>query len=135
MHGRTVQEWDDLVREGHRFLQERAKLGRETSYSDLNAALHRRTGLREFDFHHPEERAAMGHLLGRIVEVDMETNPCMISSLVIYLNENDAGSGFYKLAQDKGLLSQGASKDEKIGFWISQMQGTYDHYRGNRSWR
>ena len=101
MRGRDEQEWDQLIQAGHQFLLERAKAQRTTAYTELNAVLHRRTGLREFDFSHTEERAAIGHLLGQIVARDREQYPRqMISALVIYLNVNDAGSGFYQLAQD-----------------------------------
>jgi len=48
---------------GEAFLIERARLGRLTSYTVLNATLERRTGLRRFDFGLQAERAAMGHLL------------------------------------------------------------------------
>jgi hypothetical protein len=53
----------------------------------------------------------------------------MISALVIYLDGNDAGSGFYKLAQDLGELPPGAlSSRVKEAFWIGQMKALYAHY-------
>jgi hypothetical protein len=45
----------------------RQRLGRLTSYTELNATLERRTGIRGFDSGLQAERAAMGHLLGLIV--------------------------------------------------------------------
>lgn len=57
-----------------------------------------------------------GYLLGRIVDEDRKLNPSpMISSLVIYLNANDAGSGFYAKARKAVLFQDGMEKDE---FWI-----------------
>ena len=54
----------------------------------------------------------------------------MISALVIYLNGNDAGSGFYGLAQDLGELPPGSlSASVKEAFWIGQLNRIYDHYR------
>jgi hypothetical protein len=42
--------WDELARVGLDFLVERARLGKLTSYTELNATLVRRTGLPGFDF-------------------------------------------------------------------------------------
>ncbi len=47
---------------GEAFLIERARLGRLTSYTALNATLERRTGLCRFDFGLQADRAAMGRL-------------------------------------------------------------------------
>jgi hypothetical protein len=65
--GRDQADWDLLARVGEDFLIERARLGRQTTYTELNATVERRTGLRRFDFDSAAERAAMGHLLGLIV--------------------------------------------------------------------
>ncbi|OII63321.1 hypothetical protein BJP40_24945 [Streptomyces sp. CC53] len=92
----------------------------------MNATLARRTGCRPFDFERADERAAMGHLLGLIVEDDQRREPTdpplMLSALVIYLNANDAGSGFYQLAKEQGLLSVSASADERLVFWAGQLK-------------
>ena len=66
--------------------------------------MRRRTGIRGFDFEQDSERAAIGHLLGLIVERNRPTTGLLISALVQYLNTNDAGPGFYALAADLGLL-------------------------------
>ena len=129
MHGRYEQEWDQLIQAGHQFLLERAKAQRTTSYTELNAVLRRRTGLREFDFSHAEERAAIGDLLGQIVARDQEQYPHqMISALVIYLNANDAGTGFYQLAQDLNLLTKKPSADHKLKFWSDQVKAVHGRY-------
>lgn len=132
MYGRSDEEWDDLVEAGHRFLKGVASQGKTTSYTEMNAVLQRRTGLRGFDFSQEKERAAMGYLLGRIVDLDQIDHPTlMISSLVVYLNANDAGTGFYNLARQKGLLGKGDSKEE---FWIRQVQASHDlFHRQTRS--
>lgn len=65
----------------------------------------------------------MGHLLGLIVERDHPQSRLMLSALVRYQGENDAGSGFYLLARQLGLLSKGASADERTAFWIGQING------------
>ena len=127
--GRTAEDWDVLTEAGLGFLVERAKLRRTTTYTELNSVLVQRTGLPPFDFESEAGRAAMGELLRRIVTSAAETYPgfekLMISCLVIYLNGNDAGSGFYALAQDKDLLRRG---DDRTTFWVGQVKGVYDYF-------
>lgn len=131
-YGREDSEWDCLVDSGREFLVERAKLGKLTSYTELNVTLARRTGCRPFDFERADERAAMGHLLGLIVERDQQIAPSdpplMLSALVNYLTANDAGSGFYQLAKELQLLPMSASKDEKDSFWIKQVRRLYERH-------
>ncbi|MCI9872746.1 hypothetical protein [Arthrobacter humicola] len=68
----------------------------------------------------------MGYLLGRVVDEDRKLNPSlMISSLVIYLKANDAGSGFYVKAREVGLFKDGMDKDE---FWIRQVKAAHERY-------
>ncbi|MCF3960800.1 hypothetical protein [Streptomyces fuscigenes] len=130
-YGRADSEWDELVHDGHGFLVERAKLGRLTSYTELNVTLARRTDCRPFDFERVDERAAMGHLLGLIVERDQEIAPSdpplMLSALVNYLGANDAGPGFYQLAKELQLLPI-ASADEKFDFWVKQVKRLYERH-------
>ncbi|MFC5911390.1 hypothetical protein [Streptacidiphilus monticola] len=126
--GRSDETWDELVEAGRAFLIERAQLGVTTSYTELNTTLARRTNHPTFDFDRPDERAAMGHLLGLIVEHDHPQTGFMLSALVRYLNANDAGPGFYQLAQQLGLLPKGASANAKLDFWISQVKAAHAHY-------
>lgn len=130
MFGRDEADWDVLAAAGEEFLVERARLGRLTSYTELNTALERRTAMRGFDFGLQAERAAMGHLLGLIVrERNRPVTGLMISALVVYIDSNDAGSGFYKLAQDLGLLPPGTlSPRIKEEFWIGQVKALYAYY-------
>ena len=128
LYGRDEMEWDQLADAGLAFLTERARLQRLTSYTELNATLVHRTGLRGFDFSRPDERAAMGHLLYLIVERNRPVTNLMISALVTYLDANDAGGGFYSFAQDLGLLSRKATAQEKLTFWIEQVKGLHSYY-------
>jgi hypothetical protein len=128
MYGRTDADWDELVAAGRRFLEEQARLRQTTSYTEMNAVLARRTGVRAFDFDREDERAAMGHLLGLIVDETYPENAVMLSALVQYLNENDAGPGFYQLAKDKGLLPRGADATERLAFWAGQVKAVHEHY-------
>jgi hypothetical protein len=129
--GRDEAEWDLLMEAGEAFLVERAHLGRLTSYTELNAVLERRAGLRRFDFELQADRAAMGHLLGLIVvERNRPVTGLMISALVIYLGGNDAGTGFYKLGQNLGDLPPGTlSLRVKEEFWVGQVKALHAYYR------
>lgn len=139
-YGRDEDEWARLVDTGRAFLVERAALRTLTTYTELNATLVRRTGLRGFDFAHAEERAAMGHLLYLIVEEyardEVRVAPgrprVMLSALVRYLNANDAGPGFYTLAQERALLPRGASRLAKERFWLSQLEELYERHGRRR---
>jgi hypothetical protein len=70
----------------------------------------------------------MGHLLGLIVDLNRPDTGLMISALVNYLDENDAGPGFYSYAQQLGMLRQGATSDEKWEFWAGQVTALYQFY-------
>jgi hypothetical protein len=132
MHGRDDATWSQLAEAGQVFLIERARLRRTTSYTELNAAMERRTGLPGFDFTHADERAAMGHLLYMIVMRDWPQTRLMLSALVLYLNGNDPGTGFYALAQELEMLPARASADKKEQFWVTQLGDLYEHYSGAR---
>jgi ethanolamine transporter EutH len=71
----------------------------------------------------------MGHLLGRIVKDTYDTVGAMLSSIAIYLDANDAGPGFYHLAQEMGLLPKNASKLTKERFWVDQMNTAIEYFR------
>jgi hypothetical protein len=120
MYGREDAEWQQLIAAGTQFLDECARSGRLTWYSEFNGELVERTGARAFDFALERDRAAVGHLLGQIVEHDFPTRGFMLSAVVKYSDTNDAGSGFYKLAQQMGLLKPGT---DRLMFWTEQLRG------------
>ncbi|KUN57157.1 hypothetical protein AQJ43_04760 [Streptomyces avermitilis] len=91
----------------------------------MNSVLARRTGLPGFDFEQADERAAMGYLLGLIVEQDYPKSGLMISALVHYLGANDAGPGFYTLAQRLDLLPKDSSATARLEFWIGQVNSLH----------
>ena len=69
------------------------------------------------------------HCLSVIVEETYPTVGAMMSSIVIYLNANDAGPGFYQLAQGMHLLPRGASKEAREQFWVQQVRATFNRFR------
>lgn len=126
--GRDELEWTELLDATSDFLAERGRIGRTTSYTELNSVLHRRIGARPFDFTKESERAAMGALLGEVASRDLPKVGALVSSIVLYLNENDAGTGFYRLAENLKLLTPKPTADQRLTFWANQVKATYDYY-------
>ena len=127
--GREESEWDELAAATTDFLVDRAKLERKTSYTELNSVLARRTGARRFDFEQEADRAAIGALLGQVAREQLPDVGALISAIVIYLNANDAGTGFYRLAEGLNLLPTGANADQRLKSWIAQLNAVYAYYR------
>lgn len=123
MYGRDDGEWADLVAATTEILDEVVSRRALTNYTDLNAELTRRTGLRGFDLADASERAAMGHLLGRVVAEDYPRRGFMLSAVVIYTGGNDPGTGFYALARQMGLMP--AAGGDKDTFWATQIGGLF----------
>ncbi|MCP3759106.1 hypothetical protein [Streptomyces sp. TBY4] len=128
MYGRSEEEWAKLTEAGLEFLLERARQNRPTSYTELNATLVQRVDTSGFDFSRADERAAMGHLLWLIVERNRPESGLMLSALVFYLNSNEAGPGFFGLAQELGQLSAKASRRQKEEFWVDQLRQLEERY-------
>lgn len=112
-YGRTRGEWAELVDAGRQFLMAQARKGWTTSYTELNSVFLHRRSVRPFDFDLDSERAAMGELLYEIVMAERPASGRMLSAIVLYLNDNSPGPGFFKLATELGELAPGASSDDK----------------------
>ena len=55
----------------------------------------------------------------------------MISSIVIYLNEDDAGRGFYKFAQSLNRLPSNATRAQKDVFSTNEVSAIHQFYRSS----
>ena len=66
------------------------------------------------------ERAIIGNFLGRIAAESYQAGGFLSSALVIGMDSNGPGGGFYSLAEEAGLL---ASSDEtaRLKFWIEHI--------------
>lgn len=123
--GRSELEWEELEAVGWELLADHA--AQLTTYTDLNRALARITGQPPWDFGNPADRNAIAHLLGRLADrsygecVAAGVEPVMISALCTFLNENDAGDGFYRKAVELGLITENLYKDRQRRFeWWAQ---------------
>jgi hypothetical protein len=132
MYARTELEWEALEVAGWNFLITRAKRPGDprTNYTEVNEILAERTDQPMWDFNFEHDRAAMGELLGRLVDrsyTETKGQPSggmMISAIVMFLNENGVGKGFYRKAASLGLIaSERMSDDAKFDFWARQMTG------------
>lgn len=120
-YGIDDDDWERQIEVAIRYLKRVAGLGRVTSYAELNREISDRTGLPRFDFAHPEGRSALSELLGEIVERTVGDLDAMLSAVVLYIDENDAGPGFYGLAVALGRLSADATPGEKLGHWAKEV--------------
>jgi hypothetical protein len=129
-YGRTEREWQELEQAGWDFLKAKAA-GRRgdaahdptVSYSDANEELATRTGQPAFDFGQQAGRAAIGYLLGRISRNrSWPVSRLLISALVRYHGEADAGPGFFNLARDVGLIHGSLSNLERLEFWLRHVR-------------
>lgn len=59
----------------------------------------------------------------------------MLSAIVVYIDRNNAGPGFYKLAIDLGLLPNTATTDDKLAFWSTQVRAVHERYARPRRQR
>jgi hypothetical protein len=130
MYGRTELEWEALEAVGWDFLITRAKRPGDprTNYTEVNEIMAERTGQPMWNFNFEHDRAAMGKLLGRLVDrsyIETKNQPSgglMISAIVMFLNENGVGGGFYRKAASLRLIaSERMSADAKFDFWVKQM--------------
>ena len=128
MYNRDDTEWDALANAGLSYLIDLARSDSWTTYSNFNRALVESTGTRPFNFELAADRAAMGHLLGLIVKANFAETGFMITALVHYINQDDAGSGFFKLAVDLGLLQPGADVTTRFEFWVGQVAKAHAFY-------
>lgn len=130
IYGRSEHEWQDLEQAGWAFLKEKAAERRgdaahdpTVSYSDANEELAARTGQSAFDFGQQADRTAMGYLLGRISRNrSWPVSRLLISALVRYQGEADAGPGFFNLAREMGLIRGPLSDLERLEFWLRHVR-------------
>ena len=116
-----------MVEHAVAFLTDQARLKQIVSYSDLNSALARR-GHTPFNFEIESDCTAIGYLLGDATVQTVADTKTMLSAIVVYLNRNDAGPGFYKLAVELGLLPNTAKPEDKLEFWSVQVGKVHQKY-------
>jgi hypothetical protein len=135
MYGRTEHEWQELEQAGWDFLKEKAAERRgdaahdpTVSYGNANEEMATRTGQSAFDFGQQAGRAAMGYLLDRISRNrSWPVSQLLISALVRYQGEADAGPGFFNLAREVGLIHGPLPDLERLEFWLRHVRQVQAH--------
>jgi hypothetical protein len=135
---RTELEWEELEAVGWDLLLDCTVT--LTTYTEMNKNLAQITGQPPWNFSNPADRNAMAHLLGCLADrscgecVATGREPVMISAVCKYMNENDAGDGFYRKARELGLIADAVYKD-KLGrflWWAAHAGKVQDWLRERR---
>lgn len=126
-YGRSDADWERLAAEGQDHLEDLAMHGADTAYGEMNAELSRRTSLRPFDLDQPEERKAMGELLGQVSDASHAEHGVLISALVHH-QDGDPGRGFYDLAERKDLIARGLPQMARWEWWIGHVAAVHRAY-------
>jgi hypothetical protein len=130
LYGRDVAEWQKMIAAGRAILVARAVMDRTTSYGEFAAALSRGTGVHGFDFTTGAGRASMAYLLDRISEAAFEeAGGRLLGALVRNLGADDAGPGFYRLANRKGLVVPRTRGGRQL-FWAQHVRELHEHFAG-----
>jgi len=69
--------------------------------------------------------AQAGQLLGEICQHMHQQGKPMLGALVMNLQKGMPGDGFFELAVTLGRLRAGATEDEKLAFWKSEVRAIY----------
>lgn len=70
----------------------------------------------------------MGAVLGEVATSQLTEAGALVSAIVVYLGQNDAGPGFFKLASALSLLAPKSSAEQKLVFWADQVKRIHEHY-------
>ena len=114
----TRAQWILRVRE---FLLERLRLDRTTTYTEVNTVVANRLGVALLDFSNPADRDEMSRILREVVILDQRETGTqrLLTAIVIYLDSNEPGPGFFALGVELGLLASNATRDERLEFWAT----------------
>ena len=112
-YGFTPEIWQALVREGLRYLEGRATHSRPCTYTEFCNELRTKVGVAPDPHDH-----ATAALLGEIGTETYTSRGVIVTALVMYKNGGfEPGPGFYKLAQELGVLETGTlTEDQKLAF-------------------
>lgn len=99
-------------------LGEIARRGGVTRYSEVAPLV----GL---DMTNPEHRDRMSGLLDQISRHEHQLGRPLLSAVVIHMDDNIPGNGFFTLAQELGLFR---GRDRFL-FFVEELRRVHDHWR------
>ena len=100
-------------------LCEVARQGNITHYSEISPLV----GL---DMAIPEHRNQMSTLLDQISRQEHAQGRPFLSAVVIHMDDNIPGNGFFTLAADLNLFRGG----DRFTFFVEELRRVHDHWRG-----
>jgi hypothetical protein len=131
--GRTDGQWEDLIGAGLEILQETAAWQGRMTYTDFNDELAGKARQAKFNFNNPGDIKGISYLLADISKRGREIHKdFLITSIVVDKTNGQPGGGFYTLGEDTDLLKSG---QDKLKFWVDQMNLTHDYYDPKRAAR
>jgi hypothetical protein len=115
--GAAPEQWERAKDEMREVLNAVARRRETISYTDLVRQV-RAMRLEPHDY-------AVAHLLGEISAADHEEGRGMRSAMVVSIEENSPGSGFFALAE-----SLGEDVADPMRFWVQQLEKAYTDWSG-----
>ena len=110
--------WTAAKKAARDFLEDIAKAGKTTDYSDV--VLSFRSILRK------EPNDALFHtMLGQISVEEHAAGRPLLSCLCLYRETWSIGGGFYEMAEGEGY-----PVDDKLKFWVEEMNRTHAYWKG-----
>jgi len=85
--------------------------------------------LAQLHLDNPADRRRLSEILGQISSYEHSQGHPMLSAVVIYVDKNRPGDGFFTLAQELGLYGGSNHEESKIDFWIAELKRVHDFWR------
>jgi hypothetical protein len=101
----------------YQYLSNIAANGRYTRYSDAGATL----GL---NMNEPTDRDEISRLLDEISEHEHQQGHPLLSAIVIHVQDNMPGNGFFTMAQRVGRFNGG----DRLQFWLDELRNVHAHW-------
>jgi hypothetical protein len=80
------------------------------------------------DVNNPHFAAQLGLILDEINRAEYAADRPLLSAVVIGLDSNQPGPGFFKCARTLGLLDDG----DEYGFWIAELKRVHEFWSSRR---
>ena len=107
-----------MNKEIYKKLQEVAKSGNVTNYSDI-------APLANLDMSNPDDRNKISVILDEISEKEHEEGRPLLSTVVIHKDNNMPGKGYFKMAKRIGLHTG----NDDFMFYINELRKVHNYYK------
>jgi len=104
----------------HQRLNSIARKQSTTSYSEI-------APLAQLEMDNPHHRELMRQMLYEINRHEHGVGHPLLSAVVIYMDGNGPGRGFFTCAQELGLY-KGRNDAEEEAFWVSELSRVYEFW-------